>query len=70
LEFHLNPSEGKKFTSKAEDWLLYFMIECETKKQALAIEQHIKKIKSKIYIENSLRYPDVTIKLLEKYKKS
>ncbi|PXY38851.1 excinuclease ABC subunit C, partial [Flavobacterium cheongpyeongense] len=36
--------------------------------QALAIEKHIKDMKSKIYIENLLRYPEVINKLLEKYK--
>ena len=68
LEFHSNSVEARKFTSKANDWVLYFKIECETKKQALAIEQHIKKMKSKTYIENLVRYPDIIIKLLEKYK--
>ena len=68
MEFHLNPEEARKFTSKAKDWELFFKIDCETKNQALAIEHHIKKMKSKIYIENLVRYPDIIIKLLEKYK--
>jgi putative endonuclease len=68
MEFHLNPQEIRKFTSKANDWVLFFKIDCETKSQALGIERHIKKMKSKIYIENLSRYPEITTKLLEKYK--
>ena len=65
--FHQN-AEAHKYTHKADDWTLFLKIECETKKQALAIEQHIKKMKSKIYIENLLLYPEIKLKLLEKYK--
>ena len=68
MEFHLHPEESRKFTSKAKDWELFFKIYCETKNQALEIEQHIKKMKSKIYIVNLVQYPDIIIKLLEKYK--
>ena len=68
LELHLSPTENRKFTAKAKDWTIYFKIECETKTQALAIEKHIKNMKSKVYIENLLRYPEISIKLLEKYK--
>ena len=67
LVFHQN-AEAHKYTHKADDWTLFLKIECETKKQALAIEQHIKKMKSKIYIENLLLYPEIKLKLLEKYK--
>ena len=68
LEFHLNPTETKAFTAKAKDWEVYFNLECKTKSQALAIEQHIKKMKSKIYIENLIRYPEMSAKLIEKYR--
>ena len=68
LEFHLNPTKNNAFTAKAKDWEIYFNLECETKSQALAIEKHIKKMKSKIYIENLTRYPEMSTKLIEKYK--
>ena len=67
LELHLSPTENRKFTAKTKDWQIYYKIECETKTQALAIEKHIKKMKSKTYIENLLRYPEIAIKLLQKY---
>jgi len=42
-------------------------MECENKTQALAIEKHIKSMKSKIYIENLKKYPEMVTKLLIKY---
>ena len=67
MEFHRN-AESHKFTANAEDWELYLKIECENKSQALSIEKHIKNMKSKTYIENLIKYPDIILKLKEKYK--
>jgi putative endonuclease len=66
LEFHLN-ADKRKFTYNANDWVLFLKIDCENKKQALAIEKHIKKMKSKIYIQNMMKYPEIIQKLLQKY---
>jgi putative endonuclease len=68
LDYHLNSSESRKFTHNATDWIAFLKIECQSKKQALQIEKQIKKMKSKVYIQNLKRYPEITIKLLEKYK--
>ena len=68
LDFHLNSNEQRKFTHNASDWTTFIKIECQSKKQALEIEKHIKKMKSKVYIENLVRYPEIIVKLLEKYK--
>jgi putative endonuclease len=67
LEFHKN-AESHKFTANAEDWELFLRIPCENKTQGLNIEKHIKKMKSKTYIENLIKYPDVILKLKDKYK--
>jgi len=67
LDFHLNSDVQRKFTHKANDWTTFLKIECQSKKQALAIENHIKKMKSKVYVENLLVYPEIINKLLEKY---
>ncbi len=66
LEFHQN-ADKKKFTYNANDWVLFLKIDCENKKQALVIEKHIKKMKSKIYIQNMMKYPEIIQKLLQKY---
>ena len=68
LEFHLNESQKRKFTYTSDDWELIFTIECETKHQGLSIEKYIKSMKSRIYIQNLLQYPEMKFKLLEKYK--
>ncbi len=67
LEFHKHP-DTRKFTSNAKDWILYYKIDCTTKSQALAIEAHIKRMKSKVYIDNLIKHPEITTKLLEKYR--
>ncbi len=66
LVFHEN-SESRKFTHNAKDWQLYYKIDCTSKTQGKAIEAHIKRMKSKTYIENLLKHPEITAKLLEKY---
>ena len=66
LQFH-REAATQKFTGKAADWELFHTIECESKSQALAIEQHIKKMKSKVYILNLKKYPELCRKLLSRY---
>ncbi len=66
LTFHKHP-ESRKFTAKATDWVLFFKIECDSKKQALAIEKHIKKMKSKIYIQNLANYPEMVLSLKARF---
>jgi len=58
---------SKKFTAKAKDWMLFYSIECYTKDQAHKIELYIKSMKSKVYIQNLAKYPELSQRLLEKY---
>ena len=68
LERHLiNYYGDKKSTARAKDWILFLSIECHSKEQAQKIEKHIKKMKSKKYIENISKYPEMVHKLLERY---
>lgn len=68
LERHnLHLYGGRSFTSKASDWELYLIIETKFTKQAIAIERHIKKMKSKIYIENLKKHPEIIEKLKSTY---
>jgi putative endonuclease len=66
LEFHLK-AESRKFTYNAHDWELFLKIDCQTKTQALAIEKHIKAMKSKIYIQNLIKHSEIIQTLLLKY---
>jgi putative endonuclease len=64
---HNNGTYNKAFTKKANDWSVFLLIRCVHKKQALLIEKHIKRMKSKIYIENLKKYPLIVEKLKVKY---
>ena len=67
LDFHSN-AEIRKYTHNAKDWFVFYKIACNSKIQALHIEKHIKQMKSSIYIRNLLKYPEITEKLLIKYR--
>ncbi|NVO20973.1 MAG: GIY-YIG nuclease family protein [Bacteroidetes bacterium] len=55
-------------TRKAMDWIIFYKLVCRSRHQAISIENHIKKMKSRRYFENLRKYPEVGNKLLEKYK--
>ena len=66
----LQHKKGKyktSFTTRAEDWEVYLKIENLEYKQARKVETHIKKMKSRTYIQNLVKYPDIITKLKEKY---
>ena len=66
---HLNKSYGTDtFTAAANDWTIYLSIECLDMAHALKIEKHIKRMKSKQYILNLKKYPEIIDKLIAKYK--
>jgi putative endonuclease len=67
LQNHLKEYYGTAFTSNAKDWEIYLQISCSTMHQALKLERHVKKMKSKIYINNLKKYPEMIEQLLKKY---
>ena len=56
-----------KYTALGKPWELFLQIPCDSEKQARNIEAHIKAMKSKKYIENLKKYPDIIRKLIIKY---
>jgi len=56
------------FTKNGIPWSLFLVIDDLSSNQAYQIEKHIKKMKSKKYIENLKSYPEIIIKLIAKYK--
>ena len=58
----------KSYTKFTSDWELYLFIPCDNFSQATHIEKHIKRMKSKTYIKNLKKYPNISKRLLEKYK--
>ena len=68
LEKHRRGTYSSSFTHTADDWELFFEITCDCNSQALAIEKHIKSMKSRKYLENLKKYPEITEKLKKLYK--
>jgi putative endonuclease len=58
------------YSKITNDWELFLVIECDSVSQSMLIEKHIKKMKSKIYIENLLKYPEIIKKLKQKFNVS
>jgi putative endonuclease len=56
------------YSSFTHDWETYLILECQSISQALAIEKHIKKMKSVVYIQNLKKYPEMGQKLLDKFE--
>ena len=63
-----NTNFRSAFTSRANDWKLYYVIEDLEYQQARKIEAHIKRMKSRKYIENLKTYPEITTNLKTKYQ--
>ena len=69
LKRHLEEYYGKqKFTAQVKDWEIFYVIECSTIEQAKKVEKHIKRMKSRKYIQNLVKYPEISHRLKEKYK--
>ena len=69
LQLHNLSSYGNHFTSQANDWVVYLVIECVSVSQSMKIEKHIKKMKSKTYINNLKMYPEIIERLKLKFPK-
>ena len=64
LELHNNGYFDKSYTTKAKDWKLFYSIYCESRSQARKIEKHIKNMKSRKYIENLKKHPNISKNLM------
>jgi len=67
LLLHNDKVFSGSYSARANDWVLYYKINCDSIAQARRIESHVKSMKSRIYIENLLKYSDITKRLLEQY---
>ena len=68
LTQHANKTYNDSFTAGIDDWKLFLQIVDLSYNQARGIEAHIKRMKSKTYIQNLLIYPDIILKLKAKYQ--
>jgi putative endonuclease len=55
------------FTSKENDWELVYTLNELNFKQARKIESHIKRMKSRKYIQDLVQFPEITERLMLKY---
>jgi putative endonuclease len=68
LQQHNNSVFGPDhFTASGAHWILFLEIKCNNLNQALAIEKHIKRMKSAKYIRNLKMPSELSDKLLERY---
>ncbi len=68
LNRHLaNYYKKNKFTSVADDWNIFWSLECNDALQAQRIERYIKSMKSKNYIKNLAKYQEIGQKLLNRF---
>jgi putative endonuclease len=56
-----------KFTSKGIPWVVFWFVKVNHMETAVKIENHIKRMKSKEYIQNLAKYPELEAKLLNLY---
>ena len=68
LQEHISKKYKDSFTTRTDDWKVFFLINDLDYGQARKIEKHIKRMKSKLYIENLAKYPEISNKLKIKYK--
>lgn len=64
---HLSKKYPQSFTAQTDDWKIFIQIDELTYLQARNIEEHIKNMKSRSYIENLSKYPEMRLKLINKY---
>ncbi len=64
---HNNKELNTNTTKSGIPWELYHRIECDSRIQSRKIERHIKRMKSRNYIENLRKFPEIAQKLLVKY---
>ena len=67
LKEHNTSKYQQSFTRLAGDWELFFVLTCSNISQGRRIEQHIKMMKSRKYIENLKKYPELAKELLNRF---
>jgi putative endonuclease len=67
IEYHYNKEFENSFTSKYDDWELFFSVNEISNTTARKLESHIKKMKSRVYIENLSKFPEMSERLILKY---
>jgi putative endonuclease len=68
LRLHNSGYFGRKsYTHRTSDWEMFLLIPCQTVHQAVFIESRIKKMKSRQYIKNLKRHPNLIEGILKDF---
>jgi putative endonuclease len=67
LEYHNTISKNIGVTNRKIPWRYYYVLEVQNAAIAIKIERHIKRMKSRKYIENLVKYKDIGARLIKKY---
>jgi putative endonuclease len=67
IQEHNNAFYQDAFTKRGIPWEKTYLFEDLNSKQAYLIEKHLKKMKSKKYIQNLIAYPELSEKIKENY---
>ena len=64
LTKHLSIEYGNKsFTSKASDWVVFWSVYTDNIIHARRIETKLKQMKSRVYLQNLVKYPELATKI-------
>jgi putative endonuclease len=55
------------FSKQANDWQLFWSLECDSRNRALKIEKHIKKMRNRKFYQNLVLFPEMTQKLFDRF---
>ena len=67
LEYHNSHQKNLGITRHKIPWKYFFFLEVESSIIADKIERHLKRMKSRIYLQNLSQYPEISEKLIKKY---
>ena len=67
IKDHLSKHFPGAYTARANDWELFFKLDDLSYSQARRIEIHIKRMKSKVYIQNLGKYPNLAEGLKKRF---
>lgn len=69
IDKHLNKIYGKKaFSAKTAYWVLFWSVYTDSMVHARKMESKLKKMKSKVYLQNLVKYPELVNKIFEETK--
>lgn len=68
LDEHLNKKYVNSYTSKVNDWILFYALNDLAHILSRNIEKHLKNMKSRGYVENLAKFPQLAEKLKVKFQ--